>query len=101
MPRRSKGDRLFNSSAYLNNAAYNYYFEQLQQLSLSVFEWQGLPETIDVRFMETALFWQGQAVFYYDDDMREFVALRCAPSGSFNVYGIPTRRRAYGYNNYQ
>lgn len=101
MPRRSKGDRLFNSSAYLNNATYNYYFEQLQQLSLSVFDWKNLPDTIDIRFLETALFWQGQAVFYYDDDLQEFVALRCAPSGSFNVYGIPTRRRAYGYNNYQ
>lgn len=101
MPGRSKRDTLFKSSAYMNNAAYNYYFQQLQQLSLSVFEWRNMPDTIDVRFLETALFWQGQAVFYFDDDMGEYVALRCAPAGSFNVYGVPTRRRAYGYNNYQ
>ena len=98
---RRKTDRLFNSSAFLNNAAYNYYFEQLQQLSLSVFEWKNLPPAIDVRFMETALFWQGQAVFYYDTDLGDYAALRCAANGSFNVYGIPVRRRAYGYNNYQ
>lgn len=100
MGRRNKTDRLFNSSAYLNNITYNYYFNLLQQLSLSVFEWKNLPESIDVRFLETALFWQGQAVFYYDTELGDYAALRCAANGPFNVYGIPTRRRAYGYNNY-
>ena len=101
MGRRHQADRLFNSSAGLNNAAYDYYFEMLQQLSLSVFEWKNIPPEIDIRFMETALFWQGQAVFYFDEDLESYAALRCAASGNFNVYGIPIRRRAYGYNNFQ
>ena len=68
---------------------------------MSVFEWKGLPESVDTRFMESALFWQGQSVFYFDTDLDDYVALRCAMSGRLNVYGIPITRRAYGYNNYQ
>lgn len=101
MGRRSHTDRMFNDTAFMNTACYNYYFNRLMEISLSVFEWKNLPETVDVRFMETALFSQGQAVFYFDEDMESFVALRCAPSGRFNVYGVPIYRRAYGYNNYQ
>ena len=100
MGRRNR-DSAFNNSAFLNNATFNYYFRRLEELSLSVFEWKGLPVSIDTRFMESALFWLGQAVFYFDEDLLDFVALRCAASGNFNVYGIPVRRRAYGYNNYQ
>ena len=98
---RKPRDGAFASSAVLNNATYNYYFRRLEELSMSVFEWKNIPVSIDTRFMESALFWMGQAVFYYDEDLGDYVALRCAMSGGFNVYGIPVRRRAYGYNGYQ
>lgn len=80
---------------------YNYYFFRLKELSLSCFKWEGLPPTVDPVFMEEALFDSGQAVFYYDPDLAEYVALRVTTNGGgFNAYGIPIRRRAYGFNGY-
>ena len=80
---------------------YNYFFDRLKELSLSCFKWENLPETVDPVYMEEALFDQGKAVFYYDENMEEYVALRCSTNGGgFNAYGIPIRRRAYGYNGY-
>lgn len=80
---------------------YNYFFERLKELSLSCFKWENLPETVDPVYMEEALFDQGKAVFYYDRNMEEYVALRCTTNGGgFNAYGLPIRRRAYGYNGY-
>lgn len=91
---------LFFDNAIQNNASYIYYFNRLKEISMSVFDWKNLPDSVNVRFMEDALFEQGKAVFYFDDGLDEYVALRCAENGNFNVYGIPVRRRAYGYNNY-
>lgn len=90
----------FSDSALRLTAAYNYYFDRLMELSLSCFTWENLPETVDEIFLERALFEQGQAVFYFDDDMGAYTALRCSANGPFNVYGIPIRRRAYGYSGY-
>ena len=92
--------RPFDDSAWMNTASFDYYYRRLKEISISVFEWKNLPDTVDVRFMETALFEQGKSVFYLDENMNAFVALRCAENGDFNVYGVPVRRRAYGYNNY-
>ena len=61
MPRK---DREFWESAKMNNAVYNYYYNKLMELAISMFEWKGLPSSIDPRFLELTLFADGQAVFF-------------------------------------
>ena len=91
----------FEESAMLNNGSYLQYFNRLTELSISMFEWQNVPDTIDIRFLELTLFQDGKAVFFEDPDLG-FLALKCAVNGGFNVYGIPVRRRAYSpTNSYQ
>ena len=97
----AKRDREFWESASRNNAAYMQYYNRLTELSISMFEWQNLPDSIDERFMELALFSTGMCVFFRDDDLDDFLALRTMISGGFNVYRIPIRRRAYADNGYQ
>lgn len=93
-------DREFWESATKNNATYIQYYNRLTELSISMFEWKNLPDTIDERFLELALFSMGMAVFF-KDEVLGFLALRTTISGGFNVYRIPIRRRAFADNGYQ
>lgn len=77
------------------------YMRRLCELSMSMFKWEGLPESVDIRYLEMELFLSGQALFFKDDVMG-YLALGCMANGSFDVYGEPISRRAYsrysGYN---
>lgn len=97
----ARRDREFWESATRNNATYIQYYNRLTELSISMFEWQNLPDTVDERFMELALFSTGMAVFFKDEELDDYLALRSMINGGFNVYRIPIRRRAYADNGYQ
>lgn len=101
MSRRNKGNGLFGESAVMNNATYTQYFNRLVELSVSMFEWQGLPETVDPRYLELHLFQNG-SVLYFRDEVMGDLCLDCIANGQFDVYGNPISRRAYSsYNQYQ
>lgn len=89
----------FWKSAALNNQTFRQYYNRLTELSMSMFEWVGLPDTIDERFLELTLFKDGQAIFFKDDELG-YLALQNAMNGGFNVYRIPINRRAYAANGY-
>lgn len=85
----------------MNNATYIQYFNRLVELSVSMFEWQGLPETVDPRYLELHLFQNGSMVYFRDEVMGD-LCLDCIANGQFDVYGNPISRRAYSsYNQYQ
>lgn len=91
----------FWESAVMNNATYIQYYNRLIELSIAMFDWTGLPDTIDPRFLELTLFKYGQAVFF-KDEVIGFLALTNAVQGGFDVYGYPVASRAYSpYNKYQ
>ena len=96
---KRKRDRDFWESADLNNASYIQYYDRLTELSISMFEWKNLPDTVDPRFLELTLFANGMAVFF-QNDTGDYLALQCAISGPLDVYRIPTRRRAYAVNGF-
>lgn len=101
MSRRNKGNGLFGESAVMNNSTYIQYFNRLVELSVSMFEWQGLPETVDPRYLELHLFQNGSMVYFRDEVMGD-LCLDCIANGQFDVYGNPISRRAYSsYNQYQ
>lgn len=101
LSRRNKGNGLFGESAVMNNATYIQYFNRLVELSVSVFEWQGLPESVDPRYLELHLFQNGSVVYFRDEVMGD-LCLDCIANGKLDVYGNPISRRAYSsYNQYQ
>lgn len=87
----------FYESALLNNYTFDYYYNRLVNLALSRFDWKGLPETVDVRFLEQSLLFSGQAIFV-NDVVVGIHGLKMLPKGPFDVYGRPINRNAYGYN---
>lgn len=90
----------FEESASMNNLSYLVYVERLVELAISCFEWEGLPESVDERFFEKALFEDGQAIFYKDEELGDYLCLRCMFGAPLNVYNIPTWRKAYASNGY-
>lgn len=106
---------LFGKSARGNTETYGFYLERLTELSISMFEYKNLPKSIDPRFMEMVLFTNGSVVFFKDEDLDTPTGLSesvtdeqgtylCLPvmmNGTWNVYNVPTRYRAYASNGYQ
>ena len=90
----------FGESAITNNRTFILFYNRLTELAINSFEWINLPDTCDPRYLELCLFENGQAVFFRDDVVG-FLALSCAASGQFDVYNVPTLRRAYAANGYQ
>ena len=89
----------FWESAKNNKSTYMQYFNRLVELSISMFEWKNIPETVDARFLELSLFGDGMAVFFNDPDIG-YLCLRTMIGGHLNVYQIPTERTAYASNGY-
>lgn len=95
----AKKDRQFWESAAMNNGTYRQYYNRLVELAISMFEWKNLPDSVDARFLELCLFVDGQAIFFYDEELG-YLTLQNAMNGGFNVYRIPVNRRAYAVNGY-
>ncbi len=96
---KNRRAREFWESSGNNSATFIQYYNRLTELSVSMFDWQNVPDTVDVRFLELTLFGKGQAVFF-KDEVLGYLCLPCATSGFWNVYNIPTKRRAYASNAY-
>lgn len=84
-----------------NSDIYSSYYERIKLLAINGIQWDGLPDTCDVRFLELALFNYGMAVFYWDSIAERYVCLPCTISGEWTVYNIPKYRMAYATNGYQ
>lgn len=93
--------RKAQSEAFLQNQrTYLQYVNRLTELSISMFDWKNLPDTIDARFLELALFNDGMAVFFKDEVMG-YLGLQVMIGGALDVYRIPITRTAFAQNGYQ
>ena len=75
------------------------YYSRLKNIALSIFKWEGLPETCNERFLEDCLFHYGCAVFVDDPEM-SFLNLKVNIAGDLNVYNEPLAFQAFstGYS---
>lgn len=60
----------------------------LTELAVNRFKWSGMPESIDVRFLELTLFTHALSVFY-DDRQFGYLALRGGSTGYLNMLNNP------------
>lgn len=73
----------------------------LKELFITAYKWEGLPETVNQRFLELSLFDYGKVVFFKDDVMDDFLALKATLASDLDVYYEPKLVHAYGGNGYQ
>lgn len=78
----------------INSLTINDYYDRLKTISLSLFEWKGLPESCNPRFLELTLYTYGRALFIEDNTMG-YLNMRCTPSGQLNNYDEPVSFTAY------
>lgn len=69
------------------------YRRQLMGKCISRFTWEGLPNGIDPRFIETTIFNNGYSVFYYDSFFEMFMAMPATISGPLDIQDNPTGYR--------
>lgn len=81
-----------------NNTTFTDYLMRMQKIATSMFEWQNLPETMDERYLERSLFYDGQAAMLWSDKYSAFVNTRACAAGKLNIYGLPTRINCYSYD---
>lgn len=95
-----KGRKAQTEAFLQNQRTYLQYVNRLTELSISMFDWKNLPDTIDARFLELALFNDGMAVFFKDEVMG-YLGLQVMIGGALDVYRIPITRTAFAQNSYQ
>ena len=98
MGRRKRTE--FEESLRMNNYTWRQYYDRLMQLSMVMFKYDNLPDTIDPRFLEKTLFNRGNCLFF-EDEVLGYLTLPSANLGKFDVYDVPRLRRAYATNGYQ
>ena len=87
----------FVDSAVMNNMTFIDYLERFKKVALSIFEWVNLPKSMDAKYLEKCLYYDGQATFLKDEKYG-FINTRCSSSGDVNIYGLPTKLQCYSYS---
>ncbi|MCM1511470.1 MAG: hypothetical protein NC116_12255 [Clostridium sp.] len=92
MKKKNFNEKLYETASLL--------YQRMSNLAISRFEWEGVPEEIDIRFIEVGLLDYGTLAFFKDPDIG-YICLPYTFDQNFNIYGNPNGVRAYsGYTNY-
>ena len=86
----------FRDAIIMNDQTYTDYLERMKKICLSMFEWVNLPPSMNARFLEMCLFYNGQAALLYDDNYG-YINTMAADGGYINLYGLPTEIQCYSY----
>ena len=98
MARRRK--TVFGESLINNERAFMHYVDRLTEMSISSFEWENVPDTIDTRYLELVLFGKG-GILFFEDEVLGHLCLPYTSNGRLDVYKNPLYRRAMASNGYQ
>lgn len=89
-----------NLTDLLNDLTFRTLYDKYMLISVNAFQWDGLPDGIEERHIETQLFKHGKAAFFKAPGMG-FMCLECNSSGEVNVYGEPLSYIVHGMNYHQ
>jgi hypothetical protein len=92
-------DGTFFDSAIMNRRMYDYFLGRLMEMCITRFKYNGLPDSIDERFMEYTLMMDGQAIWFNDEVMGN-LCLQVMLGSKWDIYRVPMMRKAYAVNGY-
>lgn len=102
---RKRKDNDFYSDHFWESDSYNFRafqknLDMLLSLAVNRFRWTGLPDTCDARFLEKTLHRTGIATlsFKKDEPTPIYTTLQAMIQGEYNMYGLPVKWRAVGYD---
>lgn len=88
-----------NYASYQNNMTFMNTFMKLFNFAINTFEWKGLPDTVNEKYFEYALLFNGQAAIA-DDKNLSYIGLPFSYGSDLNIYGDTNKIRLYGTNGY-
>lgn len=86
----------FRDAILMNNKTFNDYLDRMRKICLSMFEWVNLPDSMNARFLEQCLYYQGQGALLYDKDYG-YLNTMASDGGYINIYGLPTEILCYSF----
>ena len=86
----------FTDSAIINDDTYLDYLNRFKKIAMSMFEWVNLPKSMNSRWLERCLYYNGQASLLKTEKYG-FINTNCCSSGKINIYGLPTRLNCYSF----
>ena len=95
--RKATPNQKFKDSLLLNDETYMDYLNRFRRIALSMFEWVNLPKTMNSRYLEECLFYNGQASLLFDKKYG-FINTKCAGNGYVNIYGLPSKLHCFSYS---
>ena len=87
----------FITQAILNDKTYIDFMQRLKNVAITMFEWVNLPSSMNERFLEECLYYNGQAVMLKDKKYG-FINTKCSSSGKLNIYGLPVELNCYSFS---
>lgn len=81
---------------YVKNwESFNHYYNLIELMYINRYEWENLPDSVDMRFLELGLFRKGR-MLYFNDEVLGDLCLEMSGDGDISVYREPKKR--YGYS---
>lgn len=96
----AEGPNFWQSSKF-NDMAVQMYTADLVKLATNRFKWDGLPDTVNVKYLEFCLLMNGYATIAHPEDKGMgdlWFGLQVANLGDLSIYGEPTEWMAQGAN---
>ena len=94
---KSRNNLDFIDSDLMNSETYFNYLDRFKKVALSIFEWVNLPKSMNARYLELSLYYDGIATLFKDEEYG-FINTRCTNNGYINIYGLPTKLHCYSYD---
>lgn len=94
---KSRNNIDFKDSDLMNSETYFNYLDRFKKVALSIFEWVNLPKSMNARYLELSLYYDGIATLFKDSDYG-FINTRCISNGYVNIYGLPNKLHCYSYD---
>lgn len=80
---------------------YMYYVQRLKAIAVSCFQWKDLPLSVSQRYLEISTLRRSFCLFFRDEIMEKYYAMRCILEPPFDNYDVPMNRIAYANNRYR
>ena len=87
----------FTDSLKVNDETYIDYLNRFKKICLSMFEWVNLPPTMNARWIERSLYYNGKCALFKDEKYG-FINTQCSSAGYINIYGLPTQIECYSFS---
>lgn len=88
-----------NFNKYQTNRTFIDILNHIMNLAVNTFEWEGLPETADEKYIEKSLLFNGNIAMGKDKDLG-LITLPFNASNNVNIYGDPTTITLNGLGGY-